>query len=189
MRRTFLLGSAAALLAACTPNAPYPTPFVRDEAKVVASADHWQQMAKTVAGQLGPVTDRPIDVQAERETQFGRAFHGLMVSALLETGKRVSMQRGADRLFYEAQRVRHPSRNMHLTAVEQVATGLWVRHPHGRPILPNGVSELILTVKVMRGDEIISSISEVFYVAGGDEWLYELPPVVVAPPPFPVIYR
>ncbi len=194
MRRTFLLGSAAALLSACAgapvPNAPVPVPFERDESKVIASADHWQQMARMATKAIHPALDRSVDVQAAPDTQFGRAFHGLLVSALTEAGVRVSDRPGSDRVVFSAQRVRHPLRNMHATPVEQLDTGLWVRRRDGRPILPQGVSELVLTVSVMRGGETRTSVSEVFYVAGGDEWLYELPPRPRPPrPPFPVVYR
>jgi len=189
MRRTFLLGGAAALLSACSPMAvPFGTPPFQS---VVASAAHWNELAVEAAAALRPTLDRSVVLPLRGDSEFSRAFADQLAAALVAQG--IAVHRHA--VPAVAEEHRGPRRRDREAAAQRVA-GQLMPVPDRIEIAAHvidgsgsGIREVVVTVAQARGSQEMSRWARTLYAAGdADAYLPPLPPPP-PPPPLPVRYR
>lgn len=201
----------AALLAGCA-QSPIPVSgnFNLTEQKKVRSAGHWQVVARDAAQQTlkmldsaGVASNARITVTApEKGTAFEKTFHEMLLTELVQTGRRVTMsEQNPLQINYKVQVVVHNSPRPHfvpgfytaLAAGVSAAYGLSNAHldtqllggiglaaaaDYGSSVYSGGptATELVLTTSAGTPDQILSRKTDVYYLENADITLFKQAP-------------
>jgi len=207
-------GLAVALLSGCAMQSQVPIPENEPLSyqKVIRASHHWDLMAADVADQVkaslamsGYKDNRPLYVSAptERESsEFGRAFHNLLVSQLVTQGTIVATTAsGALGVSFDAQVVAHNRERIAyrpgtLTALGGGLPVLRGIARHGSPGVkeaaflgvmagadaatavhagPPPRTEVIVTTSVTDGPRFVTRKTDIYYIEEADATLF-LPP-------------
>lgn len=202
-----LLAMTLATLSGCA-QSPLPIAgnFQMTEQKKVRSAGHWQIIAQDAAKEMLKMLDdagaaanaRVSLVAPERPSEFDKAFHELLTTALVQSGRRVSTQEANTlKLTYKAQLVKHESPRPLFApgSLTMLATGVWVLHAISKEsvdvmraasigagaLLDFGASlssggptstELVLTTSASTPDQILARKTDVYYLEEADSNLF-----------------
>lgn len=199
-------------LGACMSQVPVATTYPVTYQKKMQAAQHWDILAADVANRLrdsliGPDGQgRPVALYVQQpryDSEFGVAFHSLLVTHLLEQGFRMSENPAAGLpVTYDIQVVTHKDRGFirpmpgvftaltgsvlvlrdmadhDATAATMLgAVGLDVATGF---VTDNPDSELIVTTSVMSGDRYVARISDIYYISDNnvDQYYAKAPPPV-----------
>lgn len=174
MRPMILAGLACAVaLSGCAPqpirgrhatvvsaeNVPNPVPFSESHQRLVASANHWRQIADDVANRMmSAVRHDAVKIEAHSGyTPFELAFPEMLSASFAKLGVTVyalDTQTPADMVGFDIQVVNHN------------------RSPEPAPNV-----EIVVDVSVRHGDASVRRDSRVYYVAPGDVTNYVNQPV------------
>ena len=204
-------------LGACVSQVPVATTYPVTFQQKMQAAGHWDILAADVAGRLrasllgsGEQTGRPMAlyVQAPRHnSDFGEAFHSLLITHLMEQGFSISENPSAGLpLSYQIQVVAHNDRGF-IRPVPGLFTALTssvlVLHnvaDAGNPasaamlgavgldiatgyITDTPNSEIIVTTSVMNGDRYVARMRDIYYISDNNVDQY------IAKGPAPVTTR
>lgn len=153
----------------CTPDAPTPTNFVINAEQNKAQAGmHWEiianNLAQTIVGQVGSKKTIYVNEPFDR-SRFNVALHSLLVSALVKEGASVAKFSAAAEVNVDlkTQLVKF-SKNREVYS-----------HDQADPKYASGDTpqyELIVTAATTDNNRYLGSVSNVYYVADSDAWLY-----------------
>ena len=207
-------GLAVVLLSGCVMQSQIPTPENEPLSyqMVMRASHHWDLMAADVADQvtasisLTGYKDRPLYVSAPgQHSEFGRAFHNLLVSQLVTNGTNVTTDPGALAVSFDAQVVAHNSARIAYRpgTLTALGAGLLVLRGialHGSSGVKDAAflallaagdvatavhagppprTEVIVTTSVKDGPRFVTRKTDIYYIQEADATLF-LPHI--APP-------
>lgn len=215
LKPTLISGGAVALaiatLAGCA-QSPIPVSgnFDLTEQKKVRSAGHWQIVSNDAVRETLKMLDdsgvasnaRVSLVTPEKSTEFDKAYHELLTTALVRSGRRVTANgQSALQLSYKAQLVVHNSprphfvpgmytaltagvfalyglRNQHMDTQLLGGLGLAGAADYGSSVGSGGptATELILTTTASTPDQILTRKTDVYYIENADATLFKHAP-------------
>lgn len=180
-----------------TSQAPLATTYPISEQQKMQAAHHWNVLAQHEAGlitQSAAATHTPLYITEDaRNTPFGRGFSALLTSKLVQQGADIRTQPdGAATLRYQVEVVEHSDRD----SVRQ-APGSWTALAAGVAVAALSVErwnapellvaplaigadlysgnavedsnhEVIITTQIVRGNRVLHSSSNIYYINGGD---------------------
>ncbi len=192
-------------LGACVSQVPVATTYPVTFQRKMQAAQHWDVLAADVANRLhdslvgsGEQQGRPVALYVQQpryNSDFGEAFHNLLITHLLERGFLVSESpAGGLPLTYDIQVVTHKDRGfirpmpglftaltgsvlvLHATGDSNPATaammgavGLDVASGF---ITDNPNSEIIVTTSVMSGDRYVTRLRDIYYISDNNVGQY-----------------
>jgi len=189
-------------IVSCT-QVPYPVTYPFAKQEKMQAAQHWDVLAKDVAEQIkiarngnSKVKHMPVFVQPVDETPFGKIFHSLVTSRLVQNGVTVSpYENDALHLEYEARILQHSNRDIKSPALLYTAVGLGITvsrsvdskdlwdlaFPIGliadgiRSSTAGGISneEVIISLALKHNDTFIIHRSDIYYINKSDGWHYD----------------
>lgn len=181
-----------------TSQVPLTTTYPISEQQKMQAAHHWDVLAQheaSLMAQSVPVIRNPLYIdEAAQETPFGRGFSALLTSQLLQQGADLrTLPDGAATIRYQVEVLQHkdqdrvrkaPGTWTALTASVAVAA-LAIEKWNAPEILlaPAAVGadlysgnktdrtrmEVIITTQIVRGNRILHSSSNIYYINGGDK--------------------
>ena len=199
-------------LGACASQVPVATTYPVSFQRKMQAAEHWDILTAHVANRLqdsvvgsGPQQGRPVALYVEQpryNSEFGIAFHNLLITHLLERGFLVSENPGGGyAVSYDVQVVTHKDRGFirptpglftaltgsvlvldataqsnPATAAMMGAVGLDVATGF---IVDQPNSEIIVTTSVMSGDRYVTRLRDIYYVSDNNVGQY----IAKGPPP------
>ncbi len=185
-------------LGACMSQVPVATTYPVTFQKKMQAAQHWDILAADVANRLqedligsGEPQGRPVPLyvqQPRNNSDFGIAFHNLLITHLLERGFLMSeSSAGGLPVSYDIQVVQHKDRGFirptpglftALTGTVLVVRNVADNHPGAATMLgavaldvasgfvtDNPNSEIIVTTSVMSGDRYVARLRDIYYVS------------------------
>jgi hypothetical protein len=189
-------------ISACT-QVPYPVTYPFAKQEKMQAAQHWDVLATDVAEQIkiarnknSTVRHMPVFVQPVDQTPFGKIFHSLVTSRLVQKGVAVSpYENDALNLEYSARILQHSKRNINSPPLLYSAVGLGITvsrsvdskdlwdmaFPIGmiadgiRSSTAKGVSneEVIISLALKHNDTFIIHRSDIYYINKSDGWHYD----------------
>jgi hypothetical protein len=203
-------------LGACMSQVPVPTTYPVTFQKKMQAAHHWDVLATDVANRLhdtligtGEQQGRPVSLYVQQpryNSEFGSAFHNLLITHLLERGffMSESPMEGLP-VSYDIQVVTHNDRGFirpppgfftALTSSVLVLRSVGDNNPATATMLgavgldvatgfltDQPSSEIIVTTSVMNGDRYVARLRDIYYVSDNNVSQY------VAAKPAPVTTR
>ncbi len=205
------LALAVATLAGCA-QSPIPVSgnFDLTEQKKVRSAGHWQIISQDAVRETLKMLDesgvasnaRVAIASPDKPTAFDTAYHDLLTTALVRSGRRVTTSgQNALQLSYKAQLVVHNSprphfvpgmytaltagvfalyglRNQHMDTQALGGLGLAAAADYGSSVGSGGptATELILTTTAATPDQILTRKTDVYYIENADATLFKHAP-------------
>ncbi|KPA13647.1 conserved hypothetical protein, secreted [Candidatus Magnetomorum sp. HK-1] len=190
------------LMTACT-QVPYPVTYPFAKQEKMQAAQHWDVLATDIAEQIKLSRDRnkevrhiPVFIQPMDQTPFGKIFHNLITSRLVQKGVPVSpYENDALHLTYNARVLQHSKREIKNPPLLYSAVGLGItvtRHvdsddlwdlafPVG--IIADGIrsatsgktpnEEVIISLALKHNDTFIIHRSDIYYINKSDGWHYD----------------
>lgn len=164
----------------------------------MASASHWKAVADNEATQLVQrLAGKPVLVEKSNSSNFSDTYHNLLTSGLVANGAAVvtAERPGSVKVTYNVNIVTHDwGKQAPDLAEHREGTGLPVlayylikdavglfKVPHAvfaEQLVKNlsSATELVVTTRAIDGDELLYSVSNVYYVDGRNQWEYvEIP--------------
>jgi len=206
-------------LGACMSQVPVATTYPVTFQKKMQAAHHWDVLTADVANRLrdnligsGEPQGRPValNVQQPRyNSEFGIAFHNLLITHLLEQGFVMSENPAVGLpVVYDIQVVNHKDRGFirptpglftALTGAVLVLRDVSDTHSPAAATMVGAValdvasgfvtdtpnSEIIVTTSVMNGDRFVSRVRDIYYVSDNNVDQY----IAKVPVPAPVTTR
>jgi len=192
----------AFFLSACT-QVPYPVTYPFAKQEKMQAAQHWDVLATDIAEQIKISRDRhkdvrhiPVFIQPMEQTPFGKIFHNLITSRLVQKGVPVSpYENDSLHLSYNARVLQHSKREIKNPPLLYSAVGLGItvtRHvdsddlwdlafPVG--IIADGIrsatsgktpnEEVIISLALKHNDTFIIHRSDIYYINKSDGWHYD----------------
>jgi len=189
-------------ISACT-QVPYPVTYPFAKQEKMQAAQHWDVLATDVAEQIkiarnknNHVRHMPVFIQPVDQTPFGKIFHSLLTSRLVQKGVAVSpYENDALNLEYGARILQHSKRNINSPPLLYSAVGLGITvsrsvdskdlwdmaFPIGmiadsiRSSTAKGISneEVIISLALKHNDTFIIHRSDIYYINKSDGWHYD----------------
>jgi len=205
MRNVIIKGSClfcVLLMIACT-QVPYPVSYPFAKQEKMQAAQHWDVLAIDLAEQIKVARNKnsnvrhiPVFIQPVDQTPFGKIFHSMLTSRLIQHGVPVSpYENDALHLEYEARILQHSKRVIKHPPLLYSAVGLGVTvsrnvdsddlwdlaFPIG--IIADGLrsasaggelnEEVIISLALKHNDTFIIHRSDIYYINKSDGWHYE----------------
>jgi len=201
IKRSCLLGLLL-WISACT-QVPYPVTYPFAKQEKMQAAQHWDVLATDVAEQIkiarnnnSNVRHMPVFVQPVDQTPFGKIFHSLVTSRLVQKGVAISpYENDALHLEYGARILQHSKRDIKNPPLLYSAVGLGITvsrsvdskdlwdlaFPIGmiadgiRSSTAGGLSneEVIISLALKHNDTFIIHRSDIYYINKSDGWHYD----------------
>lgn len=205
-------------LGACMSQVPVATTYPITFQKKMQAAQHWDILAADVANRLHddligsgePQQSRPVALSVQhprQDSEFGNAFHSLLITHLLERGFIMSENpAGGLPVSYDIQVVTHNDRGFirptpglftALTGTVLVLRDISDTHSAAAATMAGAValdvasgfvtdnpnSEIIVTTSVMSGDRYVARLRDIYYISDNNVDQY------IAKGPAPVTTR
>jgi hypothetical protein len=192
-------------MASCS-QVPFPTTYGLNTQKKMQAAHHWDVLASDVSEQVkislqkkSELKKIPTFISSSDTTPFGKIFHNLLVTHLVQKGIVVSnVDKDAITMKYEAKVLEHTNRIVREPPVKYSVLALGIRVARdvadwtSRNILNLGVGlgaladygrgfttgdlpnkEVVITTSLVLNDQYIMHKSDIYYINEFDEWHYE----------------
>ncbi|MBF0451889.1 MAG: hypothetical protein HQK75_14385 [Candidatus Magnetomorum sp.] len=190
------------LLQACT-QVPYPVTYPFAKQEKMQAAQHWDVLATDVAKQIkvsrdgnNNIKNIPVFVKPVDQTPFGKIFHTLITSRLVQEGVPVSPYENDSLHFsYNARVLQHSKRDIRNPPLLYSAVGLgvtvsrnvnsddfkYLAFPVG--LIADGLrsatagktpnEEVIISLALKHNDTFIVHRSDIYYINKSDGWHYD----------------
>lgn len=203
-------------LGACASQIPVATTYPVSYQKKMQAAHHWDVLTEDVANRLhdsligsGAQQGRAVSLYVQQpryNSDFGEAFHNLLITHLLERGFSITENPSAGLpLSYDVQVVSHNDRGFIRPVpglftglassvfvlrgiADQSATAAWLLGAVETDIVTGYITdnpnhEIIVTTSVMNGDRYVTRLRDIYYISDNNVGQY------VAQGPAPVTTR
>lgn len=197
-----VLFSFMLFVSGCT-QVPYPVTYPFAKQEKMQAAQHWDILAADVAKQVKTSRSKhkelrhiPVFVQPVDQTPFGKIFHNLITSRLIQNGVPVSPYENDSLHFsYDARVLQHSKRDIKNPPLLYSAVGLGItvtrnvdsddlKHiafPIG--LIADGIrsatagktpnEEVIISLALKHNDTFIIHRSDIYYINKSDGWHYD----------------
>lgn len=201
-----LLGVCAFSLTACMSQVPYPTTYTISTQQKMQAAYHWQVLSNDLAEVIKLKIDKkqPLFVERKSKEPFAIFLSDFLEQSLINEGYKLTSSHspGALPITLQAKVIEHSDRYLRtppgmLTAL---ASGVWVAREmiiaapvagtagatvgvaaaldalDGMDAGPLSRMEVVVSMKILKGDQILMSENNIYYINEEESWQYDARP-------------